>query len=335
MTYDTCGDASDGPLSPGCVGIVVSKDESDLPFRVEYEGRSWWYARDALVVAKEPDFYIRVVSCTTSFILCSSRVSFKCGSCIEFVGTSFGGLTKQPYYVHEVAADCLSFSISCGIGNVAPLKLISGLADAFVRVREAASFVQWAPADIPIISRESDFLITPFNPRLKKGSVVYFAEGGNSGSGEKSTYIVNSVETADKNLKFSLRDSDSKSEAKCALPRGKHYASSPVSTLQLTFLTPTYTCVLLPDLRNNLEFFGNQSAPNQVWQLNHAALTWHQQNLEMVWILSILIKVCLFLMQSPAPLGISLVLRLLPETVAFICAASTAWKVLASKCNRI
>jgi len=48
--YQECGDASEGPLTPGDVGKVVEDDGSSKPLLVAVEGRRWWYSREALVV---------------------------------------------------------------------------------------------------------------------------------------------------------------------------------------------------------------------------------------------------------------------------------------------
>ena len=47
--YKTYGDAGDGPLSVGNVGLVLENDESDVPYQVvTSDGSEWWYAADAL-----------------------------------------------------------------------------------------------------------------------------------------------------------------------------------------------------------------------------------------------------------------------------------------------
>ena len=43
-----CSDASGGPLVIGALGKLTEDDNSSKPFKVEYEGKSWWYTEDAL-----------------------------------------------------------------------------------------------------------------------------------------------------------------------------------------------------------------------------------------------------------------------------------------------
>lgn len=47
--FQHCGDAAEGPLSPGDIGDVVRVDTDGVPYKVSYKGRSWWYQRKALV----------------------------------------------------------------------------------------------------------------------------------------------------------------------------------------------------------------------------------------------------------------------------------------------
>ncbi len=51
--YTNYGDAKDGPLAPGEIGILVQDDLSSKPYRVEAKGRRWWYHREAIVAASE------------------------------------------------------------------------------------------------------------------------------------------------------------------------------------------------------------------------------------------------------------------------------------------
>jgi hypothetical protein len=46
--YQQCGDAKDGPLHGAATGVIVEDDRSGKPFKVEVNGRSWWYEEAAL-----------------------------------------------------------------------------------------------------------------------------------------------------------------------------------------------------------------------------------------------------------------------------------------------
>jgi hypothetical protein len=47
--YVPLSDASSGPLKPGDVGTLVQDDGSSKPYKVEFNGTTWWYAKQALV----------------------------------------------------------------------------------------------------------------------------------------------------------------------------------------------------------------------------------------------------------------------------------------------
>ena len=50
--YKEHSDAAGGPLSPGDVGKVVEvkpTSSSSQPYKVEYNGRTWWYKAEAIV----------------------------------------------------------------------------------------------------------------------------------------------------------------------------------------------------------------------------------------------------------------------------------------------
>eukprot|EP00002_Diphylleia_rotans_P026181 TRINITY_DN5209_c0_g1_i1.p1 TRINITY_DN5209_c0_g1~~TRINITY_DN5209_c0_g1_i1.p1 ORF type:complete len:1235 (-),score=181.18 TRINITY_DN5209_c0_g1_i1:275-3979(-) len=50
--YRHVGDAANGPLSPGVVGVVVRDDRSSVPYQVRSpDGKTWWYRADALVLS--------------------------------------------------------------------------------------------------------------------------------------------------------------------------------------------------------------------------------------------------------------------------------------------
>ena len=208
-------------MRPGFVGVVDIKDESSLPFRVVYEERTYWYRRDALVAENQStDLWVPVVSCTSDTIFCSSGVPFKEGACIEFIGPLFGGLSKQKYFVDTIAPDRLSFSVSHDNKSEKIQDLLSETASAYVRMVSAAPFIQWAPTDVPILSRENDFLVTPFNPRLQTGAALFFVNCTVMGIEEGKTYFVDSVEgggPGDSKLKFSIRDS----KQRMRMSRGK------------------------------------------------------------------------------------------------------------------
>ena len=49
--YETllnASDASEGPLKPGDVGIVVENDNSYKPFKIIFNDKTWWYDEKAL-----------------------------------------------------------------------------------------------------------------------------------------------------------------------------------------------------------------------------------------------------------------------------------------------
>ena len=48
--YAAYADATDGPLHPGDVGTVIKDDSSSKPFKVEFNGKTWWYERGALAL---------------------------------------------------------------------------------------------------------------------------------------------------------------------------------------------------------------------------------------------------------------------------------------------
>jgi len=50
--FEIYGDASNGPLKPGDVGDVFEDDKSSMPCHVRFEGRQYWYKREALRVFK-------------------------------------------------------------------------------------------------------------------------------------------------------------------------------------------------------------------------------------------------------------------------------------------
>jgi hypothetical protein len=50
--FEEHSDAKDGPLKPGDIGVLIEDDGSSKPFRVEFDGRTWWYDRSALRVAE-------------------------------------------------------------------------------------------------------------------------------------------------------------------------------------------------------------------------------------------------------------------------------------------
>ena len=50
--FEEYSDAKDGPLKPGDKGVLIEDDGSSKPFRVEFDGRTWWYDRSALRVAE-------------------------------------------------------------------------------------------------------------------------------------------------------------------------------------------------------------------------------------------------------------------------------------------
>jgi hypothetical protein len=52
--YREIGDAFQGPLGPGYVGVIVHDDGSDKPFQVQYGERKWWYVAEALQKADGP-----------------------------------------------------------------------------------------------------------------------------------------------------------------------------------------------------------------------------------------------------------------------------------------
>jgi hypothetical protein len=52
--YREIGDAFQGPLAPGYVGVIVHDDGSDKPFQVQYGERKWWYVAEALQKADGP-----------------------------------------------------------------------------------------------------------------------------------------------------------------------------------------------------------------------------------------------------------------------------------------
>ena len=56
--YRENGDAFQGPLAPGYVGVIVHDDGSDKPFQVQYQvqygERKWWYVAEALQKADGP-----------------------------------------------------------------------------------------------------------------------------------------------------------------------------------------------------------------------------------------------------------------------------------------
>ena len=211
--FQNSEDADDGPLRPGNVGVVDIKDESSLPFRVEYEGRTYWYSRNALVPEKKHAlYYVPVVSCTSDTIFCSSIVSFEEGQSIQFVGQSFGGLREQAYFVHRIASDRLSFSISLNRRDPKPIDDLRGEpASAYVRPAESPPFIQWAPTNIPILSRDTDFvLISPMNPRVQDDAAVFFTDCTVPGIKNGSTYFLHSVlaTPGEHTLKFSIKDSN-------------------------------------------------------------------------------------------------------------------------------
>ena len=54
--YASCGDASDGPLSPGDKGVLVKDDRDHKPYKVRATsgskaGSEWWYQEDAICLA--------------------------------------------------------------------------------------------------------------------------------------------------------------------------------------------------------------------------------------------------------------------------------------------
>ena len=54
--YHLDGDAAEGPLKPGDVGILMENDDdSSEPCLVDFGGERWWYARSALQVADTDD----------------------------------------------------------------------------------------------------------------------------------------------------------------------------------------------------------------------------------------------------------------------------------------
>eukprot|EP01042_Synura_sphagnicola_P001742 gene1742-2043_t len=54
--YGSVGDASDGPLKPGDVGVLVQDDKSDKPYKVRVaDDRTWWYRLEAICLESEED----------------------------------------------------------------------------------------------------------------------------------------------------------------------------------------------------------------------------------------------------------------------------------------
>jgi hypothetical protein len=195
----------DGPLPRGKVGVVDMKDDSSLPYHVDYEGNGGWYTKDALVAETcESPFFVPVTSCSSDTIFCSAIVSFEEGMCIEFVGELFGGLSKKHYFVHKISRDRLSFLISSNSPSDNPLELLSGPANAHVRIAGIAPFIQWAPSNIPILSRESEFLVTPLNPRIQVGAALFFTECEVNGIENDSIYLIKTVEIFPTTMKFSI-----------------------------------------------------------------------------------------------------------------------------------
>lgn len=62
--YARYADAEGGPLRPGNVGTVVADDGSSKPFKVEFEGKTWWYERGALAVYVPPSETAASISTT-------------------------------------------------------------------------------------------------------------------------------------------------------------------------------------------------------------------------------------------------------------------------------
>jgi hypothetical protein len=52
-SYESCSDAKGGPLQLPDIGTLVEDDKSSKPFQVEFQGKKWWYDREALLVADE------------------------------------------------------------------------------------------------------------------------------------------------------------------------------------------------------------------------------------------------------------------------------------------
>jgi hypothetical protein len=50
--FEEYSDAKEGPLKPGDIGVLIEDDGSSKPFRVEFDGKRWWYDRSALRVAE-------------------------------------------------------------------------------------------------------------------------------------------------------------------------------------------------------------------------------------------------------------------------------------------
>jgi hypothetical protein len=96
--YASHSDAEGGPLTPGDIGTLVEDDKSSKPFKIEYNGKTWWYEKPALVVVGsasskpsklcpnghglEPFVYTRshtCDSCRTSIIV--GQTGRRCQSC--------------------------------------------------------------------------------------------------------------------------------------------------------------------------------------------------------------------------------------------------------------
>jgi hypothetical protein len=96
--YRLCGDASDGPLTPGDVAQVVDTDESTRPYKVTYKGREWWYAATAVRRVPAPN---PMHEHAGDYRLCVSKVSRvlhgpSAGAPIErYCGEKGEGLTCQ------------------------------------------------------------------------------------------------------------------------------------------------------------------------------------------------------------------------------------------------
>ena len=53
--FESHSDAAHGPLKPGDIGTLIEDDGSSTPYRVEFNGQTWWYMSSALCVAEPGD----------------------------------------------------------------------------------------------------------------------------------------------------------------------------------------------------------------------------------------------------------------------------------------